>query len=231
MLQQWLADRLRSMRANGGYRPPDDAERARAVAALKSALAGETPPSGVDRRPYTLLADPPGTGWGTVVLQGRPDLVVEVPHPGSDRYTARLGLELFRAIPGAALLIAGAHRRVADVAHRADSLFHTYAQTLGTAELQLHGFAATTAPNTDVVLSPGAGDHTGHHHRLEKALSRHGFRVAEHKRLAGRTNVQGIAAAARGTPFLHLELATLLRRGHRHRVVDAVTATWHQQRH
>lgn len=228
MLQQWLAVRLRAMHT---YRPPTDDERARAVAALKSALAGRTPPSGVDRRPYTLLAEPPGTGWGTVVLQGRPELVVEVPHPGSDRFTARLGLELFRAIPDAALLIAGAHRRLADVAHRADSLFHTYAQTLGTAELQLHGFAATTAPGTDAVLSPGAGRTTTHHRLLEKALSRHGFRVADHERLAGRTNVQGIAAAARGTPFLHLELAPILRGGHRHRVVDAVTETWHQHRH
>jgi hypothetical protein len=60
-----------------------------------------------------------------------PQVVVEVPHPGSDRHTERLGLALFRALPRAALLIAGAHRRAAqgaaDVAHQSDSMFHALA--------------------------------------------------------------------------------------------------------
>lgn len=128
-------------------------------------------------------------GWGHIALHESTDLLVEVPHPGSDRYTARLGLELFNALPTAALLVAGTHRDSADVAHLPESLFQAYAQTLAVVELQLHGFATTSAPNTDVVLTSGAGDPTDLHEALEKALTRQGFRVAHHEHLAGRTNV------------------------------------------
>lgn len=225
------------MSATGPYRPPSTPERAEAVTALRTLLTGNQPdlPDGlglVAGNGFTLLT---AGFWGAVALHEEPDLVVEVPHPGADRHTARLGLELFHAIPTAALLIAGAHRRAAgnaaDVAHRTDSLFHAFAQTLATTEIQLHGFAATSAPDTDVVISPGAGDATELHNALEKTLTRQGFRVRHHEHLAGRTNVQGIAAATRGTPFLHLELAPLLRLHHRESVVKAVTDTWHQQGH
>jgi hypothetical protein len=184
-----------------------------------------------DRLARLLRPSPPNLaapGWGHVAVHESTDLLIEVPHPGSDRYTARLGLELFHAIPTAALLVAGTHRNTADVAHLPESLFQTYAQAFATTELQLHGFATASAPGTDVVLSPGAGKPTRLHEALEKALTRQGFRVAHHEHLAGRTNVQGIAAAVRGTPFLHLELAALVRRDHRDRVVDAVTDAWHE---
>jgi hypothetical protein len=225
------------MSATAPYRPPTALERAEAVTALRTVLTGNQPdlPDGLHLsagRGFTLLS---AGCWGAVALQEETDLVIEVPHPGADRLTARLGLELFHAIPAAALLIAGAHRRAAgnaaDVAHRADSLFHAFAQTLATTEIQLHGFAETSAPDTDAVISPGAGDATGLHDTLEKTLTRQGFRVRHHEHLAGRTNVQGIAAAARGTPFLHLELAPLLRLNHRDTIVEAVADTWHQQGH
>lgn len=249
MLQQWLVDRVRALSAEGPYRPPTAAERSRAVAALAAVLAGRRPDlgglpldehHGVDeaQRPFTVLADT-GTGWGAVVLRQAPELVVEVPHPGSDRRTARLGLELFHAVPGAALLVAGAHRGAgdgtADVAHRTDSLFHAFAHALALPEIQLHGFAETSAPETDVVVSPGAGEAGALHRHVEKALAHQGFRVRHHEHLAGRTNVQGIAATARGTPFLHLELAPSLRLHHRDRVVSALTSAiahaWDEQRH
>ena len=249
MLQQWLGDRVRALSATGPYRPPTAAERVRAVAALAAVLANRRPDldglplqehHGVDpaRRPFRLLADA-GTGWGAVVLRQAPELVVEVPHPGSDRRTARLGLELFHAVPGAVLLVAGAHRRAgdgtADVAHRTDSLFHAFAHALALPEIQLHGFAERSAPDTDAVVSPGAGEPAELHRHVETALARQGFRVRHHEHLAGRTNVQGIAAAARGTPFLHLELAPLPRLRHRDRVVSAlataIAQAWHQQRH
>ena len=168
-------------------------------------------------------------GWGFIALRTSPTLLIEVPHPGSDRFTARLGLDLFHAIPAAALLVAGTHRRHADVAHDPHSLFHAFAQTLGTTELQLHGFAAASAPGTDAVLSAGAGRPAELHRALTKTLTHQGFRVRHHGHLAGRTNAQGIAAAARGTPFLHLELAPVLRSDHRDRVVKAITDAWHQQ--
>jgi hypothetical protein len=259
VLQQWLVDRVRALSATGPYRPPDTAERDRAVAALGAVLAGREPDlgglplhlhRGTDRTglPFTMITDSDtdsdsdsgsgrstGTGWGAVVLREAPELVVEVPHPGSDRHTARLGLALFHAVPGAALLVAGAHRRAgggaADVAHRGDSLFHAFADALALPEIQLHGFAEDSAPDTDAVVSPGAGEPAELHRHVEKALARQGFRVRHHERLAGRTNVQGIAAAARGTPFLHLELAPLLRLHHRDRLVEAIAHAWHQQRH
>jgi hypothetical protein len=241
------------------YRPPTPDERTRAVAALKALLAGQEPDldalplgltHGVDRarRPYALLSDAPtarlhtalragprfqanhnGPGWGAIAVRESPTVVIEVPHPGSDRFTARLGLDLFDALPSAALIVAGIHRRHADVAHLPDSLFHAYAQTLATTEIQLHGFAETSAPDTDAVVSPGAGNVTDLHRGLEKALTRQGFRVRHHEHLSGRTNTQGIAAAARDTPFLHLELAPVVRLEHRDRVVKAVVDAWHQQ--
>ncbi|TDV53579.1 hypothetical protein [Actinophytocola oryzae] len=227
------------------YRPPTPDEHARAAAALKALLAGKTPhltglPLQVTQGHTTLLSDgslllprrdASSAGWGAVAFRDSPDLLIEVPHPGSDRYTAHLGLELFDAIPTAGLLVAGAPRRVADVAHLPESLFHTYAQTFATAELQLHGFAAASAPDTDVILTAGAGSATDLHLALAEALTRQGLRVRHHEHLAGRTNTQGIAAAAHGRPFLHLELAPLVRRDHRDRVVEAVADTWHQRGH
>jgi len=196
------------------------------VSMVRLAVTHDTP---LDRLLQPAPPNPAAPGWGAIALHRRTTLLIEVPHPGSDRFTARLGLELFNALPTAALLVAGTHRNTADVAHLPTSLFHAFAQTLATTELQLHGFAAASAPDTDAVLSPGAGDATDLHDDLEKALTHHGFRVRHHEHLAGRTNVQGRAAAARGTPFLHLELAPLVRRDHRDRVVDAVTKTWDQQ--
>ncbi|MEV6898927.1 hypothetical protein [Amycolatopsis sp. NPDC051372] len=40
-----------------------------------------------------------------------PSLVVEVPHPGFDLRTELFGVDLFRQVPGAVLLVAGAHRK------------------------------------------------------------------------------------------------------------------------
>jgi hypothetical protein len=171
----------------------------------------------------------PTPGWGAIAFRGPPTLLIEVPHPGSDRHTTFLGLALFHAIPTAALLVAGAHRTSADVAHLPESLFHAYAQTLATTELQLHGFAAESAPDTDAVLTPGPGHPTPLHDALTETLTNQGFRVRHHEHLAGRTNAQGMAAAERGAPFLHLELAPLVRLHHRDRVVKAVTDAWHQQ--
>jgi hypothetical protein len=217
------------------YRRPTPEERARAVAALRALLAGHEPDlDGVPLRishelSATLLTGDPG--WGTIAVRGSPTLLIEVPHPGSDRFTARLGRDLFDAIPTAALLVAGVHRRHADVAHDSDCLFHAFTQTFAVPELQLHGFAAASAPDTDAVLTAGAGRSTDLHRRLTAALAHQGFRVRHHEHLAGRTNVQGIAAAARGVPFLHLELAPLVRSHHRGRVVEAVTDAWYQQGH
>ena len=244
----WLLRRLRAMSPTGPYRPPSPAERADGAAGLRALLSGEKPGalSGlgfevVTDGPYTLVAGEAGTerSWGAVVLEGTvpPRQVVAVPHPVADRLTAWLGLELFRAAPGSALLMAGTHRRAsggaADVAHRTDSMFHEFAGVLAAhapVEVQPHGFAAETLPEFDAVVSPGAAAYDDAHTALRDALLARRFRVRPEWTglLDGATNVQGRAAAARGTAFLHLELAPALRTdpAARAAVVDAVARTW-----
>ncbi|HEY0447643.1 hypothetical protein [Actinophytocola sp.] len=255
-LREWLSARLTAMRAGAAYRPPLPAELDAGVLGLEAVLAGApadslaalgfTVSSGVDEttgRPYTLVADEVDTerAWGAVVLPtGRPTLVIEVPHPRSDRRTARLGLELFHAVPGSALLVAGAHRTAgggaADVAHRTDSMFHVWAGVLGTRapEVQLHGYAAASLPAFDAVTSASGGVATAAHVAARDALAARGFRVCAGwwlgtcGRLEGTTNVQGIAAAGRGSPFLHLELAPGPRTdpAGRAAVVAAIAESW-----
>lgn len=244
------------MRAADPYRAPTRRERAEGTAGLVSVLDGSADVEllarngfslrrGVDEvtgRKYTLIADAAGTerAWGVVVLdEEEPRQVVEVPHPKSDLWTGRLGLELYRAMPGSALLVAGAHRNAgggaADVAHRADSMFHAFAGVLASragVELQVHGYAARSLPGVDAVVSPGAGAVRPRHRALLDTLVGRGFRGCAAwadacGELAGLTNVQGIAAAERGTPFLHLELAPALRTDPgRRAVVDSVALTW-----
>lgn len=252
-LRTWLTGRVAAMSPADPYRPPTPDEREAGGAGLRALLAGSpngalaelgfAVSAGVDAtgRPYTLADGEAGTErvWGSVVLDGPdpPRRVIAVPHPKADRLTAWLGLALFRAAPGSALLLAGTHRAAsggaADVAHRTDSMFHVFAGVLAEhapAELQPHGYAATTLPGLDAVVSPGVAAVTGAHVALRDALAARGFRVRPEWTgpLDGSTNVQGAAAAARGTAFLHLELAPALRTDPvpRAAVVEAVARTW-----
>jgi hypothetical protein len=236
----WPDGRITVLRPDGPYRAPTGQERADAVAGLVAVLDGRpAEKSGrftvTRENGYTLLAES-AHGWGSVVLGGGPlRQVVEVPHPVADRLTGRLGLELFLAMPGSALLVAGAHRSAgggaADVAHRADSVFHAFACVLAAragVEVQVHGFADERLPGADAVVSPGAGQAGERHLALRDALTGRGFTVGSGAELAGRTNVQGVAAAARGSAFLHLELSRTPRAdpGRRAEVVAAVASTW-----
>jgi hypothetical protein len=224
---------------DGPYRnpTPDERDRARAavdllVAADATAAAEAFAPLGMSvstgfdpatGRPCALAASRFDTdrSWGVFAVdltEPPAHLLVEVPHPGSDLHTERIGLALFRAVPGAALLIAGAHRRAADdaadVAHQPDSMFQALATHLadrGAVQVQLHGFHDDSLADHDVVVSAGAGTSTQYTAPMADALGAAGFDVCRAwsqscGSLEGRTNAQGREAAAHGQPFLHIEI-------------------------
>src|SRR6266540_4181448 len=182
LLSSLVAKFTAGMSANQEYRSPKTDERRAAAAGITALLDSGRPTSpdferlgfsvrdGVDAetgRAYTVAANEPGTerAWGMYVIDrsAPPSLVIEVPHPASDLRTELFGLDYFRQVPGAVLLIAGAHRKAddsrADVAHEENSIFHVVATTLagrGLVQVQLHGFHDENLPDTDVVLSSGA---------------------------------------------------------------------------
>lgn len=149
---------------------------------------------------------------------------VQVPHPVADADSEKLGVGAWRATPGGVLVLAGAHRRAgkdgaADVAHRRDTVFHAVCAELVARRLpgiQVHGFADSTEPDYDVIVSTGRGDHgRTWGEGLASALSRQGFDVCRvwvrRCALEGRTNVQGRAAADAELPFLHVEFSRTVR--------------------
>ncbi|MFJ9348616.1 hypothetical protein [Streptomyces sp. NPDC101237] len=161
-------------------------------------------------------------GWGRVYvdLDRTPRFSIQIPHPVSDESTEQLGVRVLRDSPGGVLVIAGAHRRAgvgnsADVAHRRDTVFYAVCAELvrrGMPGLQLHGFAASTAPGYDAVASSGAGSAgRSDARRLADALGAHGFHVcrawARKCPVEGSTNMEGRAADTADVPFLHVELA------------------------
>ncbi|OZM79500.1 hypothetical protein [Pseudonocardia sp. MH-G8] len=226
------------------YRAPTADERAAVPAAIDRLVSGNAGPDAVamfDRlamdlsagtdpatgRPFLLAASRPGAeeSWGAVVVDrgAEPSVVVEVPHPVADRDTEHVGLALFRAVPGAVLLVGGAHRRAAgehaDVAHHEDSFFHAVAGHLGARgmpELQLHGFGSASLPAVDAVVSAGAGTAGLLTMLVADELDAAGPAVCRAWRqdcgaLEGRTNAQGRAAAVDGRPFVHVELSRAVR--------------------
>jgi hypothetical protein len=237
-LDDTVAQLVEQLKPGGPYRHPTPAERDRALAAVDRLASADTTAAtelfrqigmnvsaGTDSatgRRYALAASQAGSdrSWGMLAIDltiPPVKVVVEVPHPGSDRHTEQLGLGLFRALPRAVLLIAGAHRRAArgtaDVAHQPDSMFHALATHLaaddGANQLQLHGFHDDSLADHDIVISPGAGTPDHRTEQIADDLTRAGFGVCrawtDHcGSLEGRTNAQGLAAAHH--PFIHLEI-------------------------
>jgi hypothetical protein len=221
------------------YRGVTDTEARMAVSAVDQLMRGDVDAAGSDfetlgvtvkrihdapsNRDCVVAAAEMNTdrAWGLFVVApgtGRPDVLIEVPHPRADRDTEQIGLALFRAVPGSALLIAGAHRRAAggaaDVAHRSGSMFAALADDAaqrGSFQLQLHGFADDSMRGKDVVISTGKAHVCARTKRLAESLDDVGLDVCRAwtkkcAALEGKRNVQGNAAARRGLPFLHLEL-------------------------
>jgi hypothetical protein len=237
-LDEAVAQLVEQLNPNGPYRHPSPAERDNALAAVDRLASaditaatelfgriGMNVSAGTDSatgRRYALAASRAGSdrSWGMLVIDltfPTSQVVVEVPHPGSDWHTEQIGLALFRALPRAVLLIAGAHRRAAggtaDVAHQPDSMFHGLATHLadhGANQLQLHGFHDGGVADNDIVISAGAGTPDRRTEQIADDLGRAGFDVCrawtDHcGSLEGRTNAQGLAAAQRH-PFIHLEI-------------------------
>jgi hypothetical protein len=231
---------ISGLSADQEYRPPKTDERRTAAAGFAAILdhqgaadfekLGFTVRDGVDpatRRPYTIATADPGTerAWGMYLIDrsAPPSLVVEVPHPAFDLRTELFGVDLFRRVPGAVLLVAGAHRKAddgkADVAHEEDSVFHVVATVLAGRRLpqvQLHGFHDQNLPSTDIVLSSGATLAGDAARRAADRLTADGLAVCRAweercKGLEGTTNVQGRMAAAEGTVFLHVEMSRTVR--------------------
>lgn len=229
---------------DAAYRPPEPDERARLLSVLRALREGDprraqdeagrlgySVRTGVDSgtgRAFGLAVNPADErawGWYLVDLSAPVRLVVEVPHPNFDLHTEEIGLALYRAVPGSLLAVSGTHRRVAggagDVAHRTDSMFHAVAGDLagqGLPQVQLHGFHDDNQPDTDVVISPGAGDAGDSVRRVADRIDED-LRVCrswrqECGRLEGTRNEQGRDAAARGTVFVHLEISRSVRDDH-----------------
>lgn len=234
------------LQPDGPYRPPTAGERKDIVTALKPLLSS----GGVDRprladalrplgftltfgfdpataRQYALVVNERGTdrAWGVylVDLSEPVRFAVEVPHPNFDLGTERIGLALFRAVPGSVLLMAGAHRKAddgaGDVAHRGDSAFHAVATELSekdVTQVQVHGFHDDSLPDNDVVVSPGAGKPGSKIRKVAEQIDDEGLATCRSweracGRLEGTSNEQGKTAAEHGAVFVHLELSRSVR--------------------
>lgn len=192
----------------------------------------------VDGRTVLHPPHPGGRPWVLLAVPGRVGgPIVQVPHPYADLHTERVALGILARCPGATLLQAGAHRVAAgprsgperfdrdaypaDVARRPDALFSRVAEGLvarrGLVQVQLHGFAERDDRHeVDVVVSPGAAEPAPLLTRLAATLAARGLRVRDPAHpgcadLAGRRNVQGLAARRHGTVFAHLELSRAVR--------------------
>ncbi|WP_052230327.1 hypothetical protein [Streptomyces sp. CT34] len=180
---------------------------------------------------YAELSDrstqvPAPRGWGRVYidLSAPARWSVQVPHPVADLDTERLGARVLLNSPGGVLVIAGAHRDAgrngaADVAHRRDTVFDAVCDELarrGLPGIQVHGFADDSAPEHDVIASPGIGKAGRPDGRiLADALRDRGLRVCRawvrSCPLEGTQNMQGRRAADDHLPFLHVEFANSVR--------------------
>ncbi|GAA1037406.1 hypothetical protein GCM10009557_50790 [Virgisporangium ochraceum] len=219
---------LATQYAEQPYRDPTDDEK-RAAVAERYADLGFTTVEGVDEvtgRRYALHTSPADDrAWGAVLvdLSEPTRLAVEVPHPRTDIGTEWIGLDLFRAVPGSTLLIAGAHRRaageLADVAHNEHSLYQALSVAFakaGVPQIQVHGFADLNLPDHDIAVSTGTDEANPLATRVAEDLAGAGFdecRAWAQRcgRLEGTTNVQAKAAAAEGAAFVHVELSNRVR--------------------
>lgn len=229
------------------YQVPTAGEAARVATAVDHALRGDLDvavsllaPVGYqvvrlrtpDGRRFILVEETlgrnggPERNWGLFVLapDAGADLLVEVAHPVHDIDSHEVGVEVFEAARGRALLVAGAHRYAnrdgsADVAQTPGSVFEAVHATLlrtGTVVLQPHGFATESHPGLgEIVVSAGVAPPPPLVATLAEDLGAIAEVCLYHgddcRALAGTRNVQGRSARAAGATFVHVELSRRLR--------------------
>lgn len=231
------------------YVVPDSTEATTVADAVADAAAGRepTPPPGyiVNSQDGLIVlserADGDAVrGWGIYAV--RPGtastVIVEVPHPRSDRYTEDIGTAVFESVAARALLVAGAHRTAsdgaADVAHQSSSVFATVDSKIvgpGSVVLQLHGFtSALHDVGADAVVSSTGATPGPVVDRVAAALRGRGISACVYdgttcQGLGGTRNVEGGHARTVGAAFVHLEASDVVRTdpGRRQDLVDALT--------
>ena len=183
-------------------------------------------------RPYALAVSETDTdrAWGVylVDLSEPRGLCVAVPHPKFDLRCEQLALRLWREVPGTVLAMAAVHRDAlvgpgpgkADPARDTDSVFHRLWTTLlgprGVPQVQIHGFADQRAPE-QVVVSAGIGLPSPAAERIADGIgatglcTTRGWEKESDPDLRATTNEQGIAAAAEGWAWVHVELNRTVR--------------------
>ncbi|NLE81235.1 MAG: hypothetical protein GX610_16965 [Rhodococcus sp.] len=214
-----VASNVAELLSTGGVGHPFDSYELQRVT-VSDRAAG----SGADADMSALVeGGDPTAGNGLYVVRNNPDvhspMIVQIPHPVADQYTERMGTELFATTDARLFMLAGAHRRAgddsADVAHRSDTTFAAVNDAVvqkGMTVVQIHGFSSEKHDDYgDIVLSSTVSEPSPAVRRLDEALNDHGFDTCTYdgdkcKDLAATTNVQAIAARARGADFIHIEV-------------------------
>jgi hypothetical protein len=191
-------------------------------------------------------------GWGLYVLRMKSasNIIVEAPHPLSDRRSPSVALDIYRALDAGALLIAGAHRNAngdgsADVAHAPESIFQSVHVALSqdiqakageVIILQIHGFHTSKHEGYPQVVF-GLGNNPQRNEvalaeRIRTALSEQGISTgictsveSDLQDLCAKTNIQG--STTKAGMFLHIELDETIR-GHDEALIAALVQVFGQ---
>jgi len=164
------------------------------------------------------------------------NVIVEVPHPGTDVQTGAVGIRAYSDSRPRAFLMAGARRDAgtqADVAHNVKSFFQAVHETLVSIKstiVQVHGFSQLNREGyPEVVISTGSAMVSSWAQGLREAFVSVGFDAGVYdgsswEDLAGTTNAQGKHVNLIGASFLHVELSLKLRTESQALTVDALTS-------
>ncbi len=178
-------------------------------------------------------------GWGAYLLNAEPEFnaLVEAPHPLGDSNTAPLAATVF-SNGARGLLIAGAHRKKADLPDFVESVFHqVHSAWVGSQALlpvlQIHGFAGFKHDfprDAQMVLSTGGGRLSQELIELDTRFEEQGFNSYVYNTLdpKSRTNVR-VNGDSPGHRFRPLA-ATKNEQGRHARDAGGRSCTWSLKR-